>query len=159
MISFNYLSKKEFDQYSHYFIADYSKEISENYGYSIERSVSQAELELQQEFPDGVAQPGNFLLSIQLTGVQQPLTIGYLWYFFKEKSGHAFICDFYILENYRNRGYGKAAIDALQHILLESGVLEIRLRVANTNPRALKLYKEIGFAVTGINMMKRLESN
>ena len=157
MISFGNITSDEFDKYSEYFVADYSKEISENYGYSIEKSISQAKSELENVFPNGIPSLGNHLISIELTAASEKETIGYLWYSHNDKSDHAFICDFFILEYYRNKGYGMASFVVLEKVLLEGGIGQIRLRVAYTNDRALKLYKEMGFNVTGINMIKRLK--
>ena len=156
MISFSNITSNEFEKYSNYFVADYSKEISENYGYSIEKSISQAKDEIEADFPGGVPSPENYLVSIELSDASGKVIIGYLWYSYNVKSDHAFICDFYIRENYRNKGYGKAAFVVLEKLLLEAGIDQIRLRVAYTNDQALKLYKEMGFNVTGINMLKRL---
>lgn len=159
MISFSSITKEAFDKYAEYFISDYSKEISENYGYSLEKSTSQAKNELEYNFPNGVALPDNHLVSIELTTEGQIATIGYLWYSHSKNSDHAFICDFYIHKSYRNKGYGKASFDALENSLLESGIDQIRLRVAYKNTRAFRLYREIGFEVTGTNMIKRLKKS
>ncbi|MEZ9793095.1 GNAT family N-acetyltransferase, partial [Vibrio splendidus] len=45
---------------------------------------------------------------------------------------------------------------ALETQLLAIGINQIKLRVAYHNERALKLYKEVGFEVTGFNMSKKL---
>ena len=139
MISFSGVTKEEFDEYAEYFVFDYSKEISENYGYSIDDSTTQAKRELEADFPNGIASTGNYLVSIQLNEEVQKATIGYLWYSLNKTSDHAFICDFYIREGYRNMGYGKAAFDVLENLLLETSIYQIRLRVAYNNTRAFKL--------------------
>ncbi len=158
MISFDKITPKGFAEYSEYFIADYSEEIADNYGYTREKAMSQAKQELEEAFPNGVALPDNHLVSIQLNANGQASTIGYLWYSLGENSDHAFICDFYIGERDRGKGYGKAALSVLEEVLQQSGIDQIRLRVAYKNPRALKLYKEIGFEETGTNMIKRFNS-
>ena len=157
MISFGNITSNEFNKYSEYFVADYSEEISKNYGCSIEESIRQARAEIEKEFPGGIPSRGNHLVTIQLSAASEKETIGYLWYSHNANSDHAFICDFFILEHCRNKGYGKASFVVLEKVLLEASIDQIRLRVAYTNDRALKLYKEIGFNVTGINMMKRLK--
>ena len=153
MISLRKSTSSEFDKYENYFISDYSKEISKNYGYSIQKSISQAKDELHEGFPSGIPKPGNYLNSIELSG---DTVIGYLWYSYDSKSDYAFICDFYIEKGYRNQGYGRACFHELETMLLKSGVNQVRLRVAYTNDRALKLYEEIGFKITGTNMVKQL---
>ena len=44
----------------------------------------------------------------------------------------------------------------LEAELTSSGIRQITLRVAHDNPRALALYQEADFAITGYNMAKRL---
>ncbi|WP_429152870.1 GNAT family N-acetyltransferase [Aeromonas hydrophila] len=53
-------------------------------------------------------------------------------------------------------GIGKAAMALLEAELRSRGIRQITLRVAHDNPRALALYQEAGFAITGYNMAKRL---
>jgi len=84
--------------------------------------------------------------------------VGYLWYTIDGPGRSAFICDFYILAPQRSRGYGRLTIELLEAQLLAAGVTQLQLRVAHDNQRALRLYQEIGFFVTGHNMLKRLAS-
>mgnify|MGYP000013378803 CR=1 FL=1 len=50
----------------------------------------------------------------------------------------------------------KAAMVALEAQLVPLGIHQIKLRVAQDNPRALALYQELGFTITGYNMAKHL---
>ncbi|MNP71107.1 putative acetyltransferase [compost metagenome] len=56
----------------------------------------------------------------------------------------------------RGLGYGKAAMAALEASLQALGIHQIKLRVAHDNPRALALYQELGFSITGYNMVRHL---
>jgi ribosomal protein S18 acetylase RimI-like enzyme len=51
-------------------------------------------------------------------------------------------------------GYGQTALLALEDQLFQSGVEQIKLRVAFNNRRALSLYEKVGFNITGYNMVK-----
>ena len=44
----------------------------------------------------------------------------------------------------------------LEKQLKADGIRQIKLRVAFTNEKALALYKELAFNITGINMAKNL---
>ncbi|MFQ2157187.1 GNAT family N-acetyltransferase [Aeromonas hydrophila] len=85
---------------------------------------------------------------------EEPL--GYLWHAIDSDDAATFIYDFYVAPAHRSRGIGKAAMALLEAELRSSGIRQITLRVAHDNPRALALYQEAGFAITGYNMAKRL---
>ncbi len=143
----------EFSAYRDYFVVDYALEIAANYGYSIEKSNALAAQELAADLPQTVATPDNFLLCIEKSDNG---TIGYLWYKLIDAGTSAFILDFVLLEAFRGLGYGKASLIALEKLLKPGGVEQIKLRVAYDNDRAFGLYKKLGFAVTGYNMVKIL---
>lgn len=93
-----------------------------------------------------------FLLSIKSNQLNSDKTLGYLWYIISED--YVFILDFYILQEYRGQGYGTQTLKELQNLSINKNINQIRLRVAHNNPRALKLYQELGFSITGTNMVK-----
>jgi len=148
------MTPEEFPDYRAYFVADYAVELASNYGYSPDKSRALAQQALEEDLPQTVATPEHTLLCIE-----QPAdtTIGYLWYKRVAHSDSVFILDFMIFELFRGNGQGKAALAALAEQLAQSGVAEIKLRVAFDNTRAFNLYKKLGFTVTGYNMIKLLE--
>jgi ribosomal protein S18 acetylase RimI-like enzyme len=154
MITLRPMKAAEFSDYEAYFVVDYAAEIAANYGYSPEKSRAIAIAELLDDLPQTVATPGHVLLCIEAgdTG-----TIGYLWYKLLDNGETVFILDFVLFESYRGLGYGKAALIALEEQLAESGVEQIKLRVAFDNQRAKGLYEALGFSVTGYNMIKIFE--
>jgi ribosomal protein S18 acetylase RimI-like enzyme len=83
--------------------------------------------------------------------------MGYLWYKLLDEGETVFIMDFVLFEQFRGLGYGKAALTVLEERLLQSGVGQIKLRVAYDNKRALGLYEKLGFRITGHNMVKVLD--
>ncbi len=154
MINFRAMKAEEFPGYRDYFVADYANEIAANFGYTLERSQAIALKELEDDLPQDVSTAGNILLCIE-EGVGN--RIGYLWYKCLDNEQTVFILDFIIFEDYRGLGYGKAALIALEERLSNSGVEQVKLRVAYENNRALRLYEKLGFNVTGHNMVKILE--
>lgn len=153
MINLRPMKAAEFPDYRDYFIVDYAIEITANYGYSPEKSRNTALKELMEDLPQTIATPDNFLLCIVDSSDQ---TIGYLWYKLLDKGETAFILDFVVFEELRGLGYGKAALLALEQQLFQSGVEQIKLRVAYDNKQAFRLYEKLGFNVTGYNMVKIL---
>ena len=154
MITFRTMKTEEFPNYHDYFIVDYANEIAANFGYSLEKSRAIALKELINDLPQNISTPNNFLLCIEESGDD---TIGYLWYKFLDNGETVFILDFVLFDNFRGLGYGKAALIALEEQLFQSGVEQIKLRVAFDNNRALRLYERLGFNITGYNMVKILE--
>tara|TARA_R110001583_G_scaffold22377_8_gene84036 strand:+ start:40 stop:516 length:477 start_codon:yes stop_codon:yes gene_type:complete len=158
MVNLRKMKAEEYPQYCEYFVADYGQEISQNYGHSIDVAIDLAEQELIRCFPNGVDTDEHDLLCIELDSSHSVKVIGYLWHAIKPSDSSTFIYDFYIEDKYRGKGYGKSAINQLESLLVSAGVNQIKLRVAYHNQRALALYQEVGFIISGYNMSKILES-
>jgi ribosomal protein S18 acetylase RimI-like enzyme len=148
------MTSSEYPAYSDYFIDDYSREIANNYGHSMERAVELANQDLLRCFPNGLETNDHELLCIE----SDSELVGYLWHSTNTDEKSTFIYDFFIFSSSRNNGYGKLAIIALESRLKLIGIEQIKLRVAYQNQRALKLYQEVGFAISGYNMSKNITS-
>ena len=57
----------------------------------------------------------------------------------------AFVDEFYLREEYRGRGWGRAAMAFLEDAARDAGVKALHLEVVRENVDALKLYSKIGF--------------
>ena len=160
MIQLRPMISAEYPGYCDYFIDDYSREIAENYGYSMDRAIELAEQDLIRSFPNGLETNEHDLLCIEFTSESEVKSevVGYLWHSIKASDKSTFIYDFFIFSNQRNNGYGKQAIKALESQLQIIGIEQIKLRVAYQNQRALKLYQEVGFVISGYNMSKKIVS-
>ena len=152
MIKLTQISQADFENYKRIFIDEETIELNENYKYPIEQSRAKAVKEFEKYFPQGKTQKNEFLLSIKPDQLDTDKTLGYLWY--SISSDYIFILDFYIESEFRGQGYGTQAMSKLQETCLEKNINQLRLRVAHNNPRALNLYQELGFSITGTNMMK-----
>ena len=157
MIELRDMREDEYPDYRSYFIEDYSREIEENYGYSADAAKEKAAAELKRSFPDGLGTPGHSLLCIDAELGGEICLVGYLLHAVNARDKTTFIYDFYVMPDHRGKGYGRQAIEALESQLSSLGVHEIKLRVAYKNQRALKLYQEAGFRITGYNMSKGIE--
>ena len=154
MIQLRPMTSSEYPAYCDYFIDDYSREIAENYGHTMDRAVELAKQDLLRSFPNGLETNDHELLCIE----SDSELVGYLWHSINTDGKSTFIYDFFIFSNNRNNGYGKLAISALESQLKSLGIEQIKLRVAYQNQRALKLYQEVGFAISGYNMSKKIVS-
>ncbi|CAG9295962.1 GNAT family N-acetyltransferase [Celerinatantimonas diazotrophica] len=156
MVVLREMQQEEYPAYCQYFIDDYSQEIAQNYGHSIELAMDLAKKELHRSFPNGLQGSEHSLLCIDAQVDGQLKHVGYLWHSMNATDKSTFIYDFFVSDEYRGRGYGTLAISALEKQLQEVGINQIKLRVAYQNERALKLYQEIGFVITGFNLSKNI---
>lgn len=154
MIQLRPMTLNEFPAYCDYFIDDYSHEIAKNYGHSMEKAIELAKQDLTECFPNGFETNDHALLCIEV-GAE---VVGYLWHSVKNSDKSTFIYDFFVFPDYRNNGYGTLAIAALESQLKPMGIEQIKLRVAYHNQRALKLYQDVGFSISGYNMLKKITS-
>ncbi|MGL5490526.1 MAG: GNAT family N-acetyltransferase [Shewanella sp.] len=155
MIKLRPMTASEYPAYCDYFIDDYSREISQNYGHCIDRAIELANQELLHCFPNGLETNKHELLCIE----SDSELVGYLWHSINADDQSTFIYNFFIFSNRRNNGYGKLALSVLESILTSIGIEQIKLRVAYQNQRALKLYQEVGFFISGYNMSKKIGLN
>lgn len=156
MIIIRNMLAHEYAPYCDYFIQDYSQEIHENYGHSMDIAVRLAEKALQDSFPDGLANTTHQLMCIDAKEGNEITHIGYLWHAINQSDKSTFIYDFYIAPNYRCKGYGKQSMDVFTLQMQGVGIQDIKLRVAFHNKRAFKLYQDVGFLITGYNMSKKI---
>ena len=156
MIALRKMSEDQYLDFIDYFISDYAIEIMENYKKSKEDALGIASREVKIDLPEGIHTKKNTLLCIDLEEEARQEIIGYLWYEENKDESSVFIYDFYIRPEYRNKGYGKKSMSALEEELKNAKIGQIKLRVAYSNEKALALYKELGFNITGINMAKNI---
>ncbi|UTV26617.1 GNAT family N-acetyltransferase [Photobacterium atrarenae] len=156
MVVLREMRQEEYPAYCDYFIDDYSREIAQNYGHSMDVAVALAQKDLRRSFPNGLEKNDHSLLCIDAEVNGEVCLVGYLWHSIHAADHSTFIYDFFVDPGYRGKGIGKQAIAALENQLALAGVSQIKLRVAYHNQRALKLYQDVGFAITGYNMAKNI---
>jgi ribosomal protein S18 acetylase RimI-like enzyme len=89
---------------------------------------------------------------------QEGAPVGALWFAAEHEVGHgtAFIWDIAIDPAHRGRGYGRAAMEALEPLARSLGYDTIRLHVFGDNAIARGLYRAVGYAETDVSMIKRI---
>ncbi|MGO1297687.1 MAG: GNAT family N-acetyltransferase [Vibrio sp.] len=157
MVVLRNMRQQEYPAYCQYFIDDYSREIAQNYGHAMNVAIELAEQDLQRFFPNGLEEKNHCLFCIDAEIAGEIQLVGYLWHSVNHSDNSTFIYDFFIFAEHRSRGLGRLALAELEKQLQLEGIKQIKLRVAYHNERALSLYKEVGFAITGFNMSKSIE--
>lgn len=62
-----------------------------------------------------------------------------------------FIDDFFLIESYRGKGIGTAAINELEEYAKNNGIVRLQLMAENTNPKAINFYKKINYGQQKLN--------
>lgn len=104
---------------------------------------------------DGLETKDNFVYN--LVDVKKS-DVGYLWYTLRTEGSYkkAFICDFFVEETLRLKGYGKCALELLEQEVLGMGLDKIGLHAFADNDAAIGLYKSVGYKVKSVFMDKDL---
>ncbi len=119
---------------------------------ALERSLA----EIESLLPRGLATPDHHLY--EMVAAEGGPPVGYLWFAVEERSGHrgAYVYDVEVLAPFRRQGHARRAFQALEAIVASMGLARIALHVSGFNTGAQDLYRQLGFAATGISMLKTL---
>ena len=107
--------------------------------------------------PDGPETPDQHLCSIIDRASDE--TVGWLWYAVREREGDRYLVlnEFLIFEPFRRRGYGTAALTALEKEARTLGMSRIVLHVFGHNTPARALYAKAGYAERNVTMVKGID--
>jgi ribosomal protein S18 acetylase RimI-like enzyme len=119
---------------------------------ALERSLA----EFQSLLPQGLATADNHLFEI-LAHADGP-TVGHLWFAVEDHHGQrgGYVYDVDVEPAHRRQGHARRAFELLEAFAAELGLASIGLHVFGDNPGAQALYRQLGYGVTGINMVKVL---
>ena len=121
-----------------------------------EGALERSRTEFLALLPQGLATADNYLYEIR--SEDDARLVGYLWFAVEERHGirGAFVYDVEIKAAHRRRGHAKRAFLALEALVAALGLDSIGLHVFGHNAGAQALYTQLGYDVTGVNMLKRL---
>ncbi|MGF1733224.1 GNAT family N-acetyltransferase [Photobacterium kasasachensis] len=156
MVSYRNMTQAEFVEYRSYSNEFRGQELAGAKQVSYREGLQLANKELDECLPLGLQTENNVLLCLEAEMGDVTYVIGYLWYLLGDSS--VFIYDFQILPEYQGKGYGRRIFQALDNSWTDSGIEQVELLVGYDNERAFKLYKELGFKATGINMAKQAKN-
>lgn len=120
-------------------------------------AVERSRAEFHSLLPQGLGTPGNHLYEIKAS--DSGPTVGYLWFAVEEHDGSrgAFVYDVEVKPDHRRQGHARRAFLALEPIVAGLGLSRIGLHVFGHNAAAQALYGRLGYAVIGIQMLKKLD--
>ncbi len=118
-------------------------------------AVVRAVAEFERFAPNGRETPGHEFRTIVTDDGE---TVGAVWFAPNEAIGQGslFLWDIAIAAPFRGRGYGRAALEALDRAALQLGYHSIRLHVFGDNEIARNLYRSAGYVETDVTMVKHL---
>ena len=150
------MNQAEFEPYSEDAIASYAEENVKSGVWDAVSALSNARKSFQDLLPSGLQTPDNFLYNI-VEGTAGK-HVGNLWIKILRNSNAstAYIFDLQISPAFRNRGYGRQALLALEQLAMDQGIVSIGLHVFAHNEIAQRLYRAAGYEVSGYRMQKRL---
>jgi ribosomal protein S18 acetylase RimI-like enzyme len=138
---------------------EYSVDLHENGGMDRDRAEAKAAGDFAMLLPGGLSTPGHTISAIER--VDGGERIGRLWFADHESDGRTvtYLYDITIDEQHRGRGFGRAAMLALEKAAADRGHDVVQLNVFGGNARARRLYRSLGFVETAVSMKKHLDTD
>ncbi|MMZ62167.1 putative N-acetyltransferase YycN [compost metagenome] len=146
MIKIRNMSEKEFEQFKEWSVNDYAKDLIKSKMSSDKDAYKCAEKEFNELLPMGLSTKNNFLYVMINHSLEK---IGFIWYEKENTSG--FICDFLVMQNYRNKGYGFKTRKLIEKNAKDKGIRKLRLSVFKFNEPAYNLYNKLKYKVVEDN--------
>jgi len=151
------MTEAEFAEYEEAEAEEYAGEnVQAGYwaeGEAIERARKSHRLLL----PHGAATAGHHFCHVVDDGSGE--RVGALWWY-EDRDGRdsrAFVYHILVEPHLRRRGYGTAALKAVEAQARSLGMASVGLHVFAHNPEAIRVYERLGFRTTSLNMLKPLE--
>ena len=106
--------------------------------------------------PQGLETPDHHFFILEETSTYAP--VGFLWASVDRQAVQpsVFLFDIYIEEASRGKGYGREAMMALEAWAMGLGIRRFGLHVFASNEVAQSLYRQLGYRVASLNMVKEL---
>lgn len=141
------MTEEEFQKFRRYSIDNYARELEkgDGDGVSPEEAAAQAEEEFLQMLPQGLNTENSALMIIEDSDSVD--SVGIIWYIFECTDGvsHSFLCDLWVMEEKRRRGYASAALACMEADARNHNCRESRLYVWKYNLSGRKLYESCGY--------------
>ena len=156
MVRLEKMAAEDFDTYIEKLTANYAKDNVRSGRWTREEALEKSVSQINSLLPEGIETQNHVFFSIVDEGTGD--VVGYIWLHVAPGEGHkkAFIYDLIIFEKFRKRGYGRAALVALEEYAKEKRIASISLHVFAHNAAALSLYRKMGYEVTSMNMKKNI---
>lgn len=117
-----------------------------------EQAAAARRLSEEQFFPGGRLVEGHFLFTVEADGED----VGWLWIGPSSDPSSWWVWDVAVHEEFRGRGYGRAAMQLAEEIARSQGARSIRLNVFAYNEPAIRLYSALGYETAAMHLHKEL---
>ena len=151
------MSPEAFMAWSRHSIEDYAAEnVRAGRWPEGEGALQRSREEFESTLPQGLATPDHHLFEIRDEATGD--AVGVLWVALQDRRGvrGAYVYNVEVHAPYRRQGHARRAFEALERWAVAQGAPTIGLHVFGHNPGAQALYEQLGFRVTGLNMLKTL---
>jgi ribosomal protein S18 acetylase RimI-like enzyme len=154
MVALVEMAQEELDEYLEHAIQGLADELMQANAWSAEQSLAAAVQSFDTALPGRVVGSANqFLRTIIADGRK----VGVLWYGLRGER-EAFVWDLVIYPTWRNQGFAKSAMLAMEQELRTMQVTRITLNVFAHNSVATRLYSTMGYRALALRMAKELTS-
>ena len=154
MVALVEMKQEELDEYLEQAIQGLADELMQANAWSAEQSFAAAVQSFDTALPGRVVGSANQFLRTIIADGQK---VGVLWYGLRGER-EAFVWDLVIYPTWRNQGFAKSAMLAMEHELQTMQVTRITLNVFAHNSVATLLYSTMGYRALAIRMAKGLTS-
>lgn len=142
-IKFREMTDGEFNKFLERSILSYSKDLVRAGMDSAKTALINSKKQFDELLHHGHFTQNHFFYIIESSDNEE---LGYIWYE-KHKENIAYICNFFILEKFRKKGYGKQALLLVEIDAKSKDLSKIFLHVFKFNDNAISLYKSLGYKV------------
>ena len=150
MIALRPLRDDEYDAWDAAHRAEYERGLVEHVGMPREQAEAKVERDVAYVLPEGLATADTWIWAVEDDGrVVGTVFVGL-------RDGGAWLYDITIAEGERGKGYGRAAMTALEDEVRALGHATIGLNVWGGNDVARGLYRSLGWAEESVHMRRKL---
>lgn len=134
---------------------EYAKDKQKTFGCTLDAARAFAKSSMSHYLSEGVDTPDHHFFEVIN---EQGAKVGSIWFAVKTdfEQRSAFLYDIQIDDQHQGKGYGRAAMQALEREVSRLGIDTIALHVFAFNERALALYRSLGFEITDYSMAKKI---
>jgi GNAT superfamily N-acetyltransferase len=150
VIALRPLRDDEYDRWDAAHRAEYEHGLVEHVGMPREQAKAKVDRDVAKILPDGLATPDTRIWAVEDDGrVVGTVFVGL-------RDGGAWLYDITIAEGERGKGYGRAAMTALEDEVRALGHTTIGLNVWGGNDVARGLYRSLGWVEESVHMRRRI---
>ncbi len=150
MIKLEKMTKDQFEIFQEISVNNYANALSKSKIISLEEALIISKNEFDSLFKKGLYS-NKFIIKNLVLGAE---VIGFIWY--EVNDIIAYIYDFFIYKNYRNKGYGEETLLKLQSEFKKRHIKYIELNVFSHNQRAVGFYQKLNFTTEYHTMIKKI---